>query len=321
MQAIGGPALTTVVILGIAGGYGFLLLIRAHDGVSFCLKMVTLCSGLLAIMMCLLCHFVDPGTPEPDPSDPPPSDEFDDALRIRERFLPDGRAWKQKWCRRCGVWRPHRCGHCHHCGRCVLRLDHHCYWMGTCVGERNMRFFVAFHLSAGTGFLALGALCLHRVATLGCWDRPENWVRTWEPLCLILVFCCCPPMMTMCVGTAMMPFAGIGYLCVILFDLEPHRFGSADPWALLGEGCRALRRCSGPRTYCLAPLARKTVVHERHLPPRTASIESPCPAPPVTCEESPGPRPPSPASVLPTEAASLPGSLADLETSSRVEGL
>ncbi|XP_037549802.1 palmitoyltransferase ZDHHC23-B [Nematolebias whitei] len=48
----------------------------------------------------------------------------------------------RNWCSVCRVARPPRAGHCRICGVCVLRLDHHCVWINSCVGQANHRSFL-----------------------------------------------------------------------------------------------------------------------------------------------------------------------------------
>ncbi|KAI7745916.1 hypothetical protein M8C21_005544 [Ambrosia artemisiifolia] len=40
-------------------------------------------------------------------------------------------------CTYCHVVQPPRAKHCHDCDRCVLQFDHHCVWLGTCIGQGN----------------------------------------------------------------------------------------------------------------------------------------------------------------------------------------
>lgn len=51
---------------------------------------------------------------------------------------------KYNWCYSCSIIRPNRTSHCAECDNCVERFDHHCIWIGHCVGKRNYGSFILF---------------------------------------------------------------------------------------------------------------------------------------------------------------------------------
>lgn len=56
-------------------------------------------------------------------------------------------ARKWRWCDFCQVYQPPDGAHCPDCNVCIAGYDHHCVWMGTCVGKRNYRQFLKFNMS------------------------------------------------------------------------------------------------------------------------------------------------------------------------------
>ncbi|OII74026.1 uncharacterized protein cubi_02828 [Cryptosporidium ubiquitum] len=51
---------------------------------------------------------------------------------------------KVKFCFQCKIIRPPRSVHCNICNHCVDRFDHHCPWVGTCIGAGNYKLFMSF---------------------------------------------------------------------------------------------------------------------------------------------------------------------------------
>jgi len=68
-----------------------------------------------------------------------------------------------RFCKVCALHQPLRTKHCRDCGRCVRTHDHHCPWVGTCVGEGNRLYFYWFLVAQ---FLELLIYFIEGVRTL-----------------------------------------------------------------------------------------------------------------------------------------------------------
>jgi palmitoyltransferase ZDHHC2/15/20 len=55
----------------------------------------------------------------------------------------DASRYKSK-CEFCDKFKFERTSHCRVCNICVLRRDHHCVWIGNCVGLNNNQYFFNF---------------------------------------------------------------------------------------------------------------------------------------------------------------------------------
>jgi DHHC palmitoyltransferase len=72
----------------------------------------------------------------PNKNSKKPSREF--------KILQSGINTKYKFCETCFIIKPQHSHHCFDCNNCVAKFDHHCPWLGTCVGVRNYRYFFGF---------------------------------------------------------------------------------------------------------------------------------------------------------------------------------
>jgi len=72
----------------------------------------------------------------------------------------NGALTRLKYCRSCSLFRPPRTAHCGKCGVCVERFDHHCPWVGKCIGKRNYMQFLLFVATLSCMEAYMWAVCL-----------------------------------------------------------------------------------------------------------------------------------------------------------------
>jgi hypothetical protein len=77
-------------------------------------------------------------------------------LPTREEWCAVGTGRGMRICQSCRVLKAPRAHHCGMCGVCVPKMDHHCPWINSCVGNSNQRYFFMFLLSLLVGTLFCG---------------------------------------------------------------------------------------------------------------------------------------------------------------------
>merc|ERR1719387_2920167 len=108
-------------------------------------------------LACSLASFVSTNLSDPGifPRLREPITAFDKAreeYRVRSPprqidVVSNGFPVRLKFCTTCNIYRPPRTVHCRTCDNCVQKFDHHCPWVGNCIGLRNYRSFCAFIVS------------------------------------------------------------------------------------------------------------------------------------------------------------------------------
>ncbi|WFD29655.1 protein S-acyltransferase [Malassezia sp. CBS 17886] len=99
----------------------------------------------------------------------------------------------RRFCHKCDAFKPPRSHHCRVCRRCVLRMDHHCPWIGNCVGHGTYAHFLRFTTAvvlAGAFHLAMISLRVADWWNLSWYYRAPS---TTGMVFLILNYLMCMP--------------------------------------------------------------------------------------------------------------------------------
>ena len=121
--------------------------------------LVTLVSAILSLMFLFVAATSDPGVALRSLDPRLAKDAVPQPMQRRRVKLGDDVHTWLRFCPTCRIYRLPRMSHCSVCDNCVDCFDHHCPWIGSCVGRGNYRSFLGFVTSTSFCCVWTGIAC------------------------------------------------------------------------------------------------------------------------------------------------------------------
>ena len=128
------------ILISLTQACLLLILIKAHSQISILYQIIiSFIFYIIELINMILGCCTDPGILPRHPKD-----LYYVTNRPLMRQVINGHRIIVPYCYTCSMFRPPRTSHCSVCDNCVERFDHHCLWLGTCIGKRNYKYFYWF---------------------------------------------------------------------------------------------------------------------------------------------------------------------------------
>ena len=128
------------ILISLTQACLLLIIIKAHSQISMLYQIIiSFIFYIIELINMILGCCTDPGILPRHPKD-----LYYVTNRPLMRQVINGHRIIVPYCYTCSMFRPPRTSHCSVCDNCVERFDHHCLWLGTCIGKRNYKYFYWF---------------------------------------------------------------------------------------------------------------------------------------------------------------------------------
>lgn len=124
-----------------------------------------------------------------------------------------------KYCTVCNLEQPLRSKHCRECKQCVATFDHHCCWMGTCIGERNRRVFYVYLITQSCAFFTLAMIELMNIRLISILSIPLTCFFLLFTFFLVFVH-------TMLAANNLTTWESLSWMKISYMKIWPRKYGS-----------------------------------------------------------------------------------------------